>query len=143
MNGQIIRRIILFTIVSCLLLVQFTGSVRSTEQFDLKMNNPFLNFYFDEQSFLLYLENIGDETAYNITISIHIDGFIVFGDEKDFSYKEQPLEPGQKRAIIAMPLVFGFGPIEILYTASALNAEPTSFSLKAFLIGSWPFLWGY
>ena len=101
-----------------------------------------LQFYFDKQSWLLYLENIGDETAYNITISIHMDGFIVFGNE-DFSYREQPLEPGQRRAIIYIPLVFGFGPIKQIYTASAVNANSTSITLKAFLIGPWPFLWGY
>jgi len=141
MKRRVINNIILFATFLSLLSASFVKSARSNEQMDLNSNGPILNFYFDKQSWLLYLENIGDETAFNITILINIEGFIVFGNVEDFSYNEQPLEPGHRRAIIYLPFVFGFGPIEITYTASALNAEPTSFTLKAFLIGPFLFLW--
>ena len=102
-----------------------------------------LQFYFDKESWLLYLENIGDKTAYNITISIHIDGFIVFGNEEDLYVGIPTLEPGNKTSMMFLPFVLGFAPIDIIYTADALNADSTSITLKAFLIGPWPFLWGY
>ena len=53
------------------------------------------------------------------------------------------LEPGIKTSMMFFPFVLGFGPIKIIYTAYALNADSTSITLKAFLIGPWPLLWGY
>ena len=100
--------------------------------------NPILHFYFE--NYILYLENIGDETAYNISISIQLDGFIILGfGNSGFLLGIDTLEPGEEKNIIKIfPLVIGFGPIEIIYTAIALNADTTSITLKAFLIG--PFI---
>lgn len=148
------RRFILvvFSVLSLFILVSLSYSPLFAEEPSINKNSPnlnnyialentipVLNFYFE--NFLLYLENIGDETAYNITISIHINGFIIYGDEDEEDvYGDTTLEPGERRAIIYFPLVFGFGPIKIIYTAEATNAEPKSFTLRAFLIGPYPWL---
>ncbi len=118
-------------------------AIQSNNKNIVEYNNPILHFYFDKQGWNLYLENIGDEIAYNITLSIHIYGLIVFGNEEDYFLRIGSLEPDDRMGIIYFPLVFGFGPIKAIYTADAVNADPTSITLKAFLIGPWPFLWGY
>ena len=92
---------------------------------------------------MLYLENIGDEIAYNITLSVQVYGLIVFGNKDDYILRLGYLEPNDRMGIIYLPLVFGFGPIRILYNAESLNADSTSITLKTFLIGPWPWLWGY
>ena len=47
----------------------------------VECNGAILQFYFDEEAKRLYLRNIGDETAYNVTLLIHIEGFIILGFE--------------------------------------------------------------
>jgi len=136
----IICGVILFFIFSNVISITSADSIIIKDKNNVENNNPILQFYYDEQYWLLYLENIGDETAYNITISIHIDGFIIFGAETDFFYGDFILEPGERRGILFFPLVFGFGPIKIIYTANAANADSTSITLRAFLIGPWPWL---
>lgn len=103
----------------------------------IECNNPILQFYFGEQNKTLFLKNIGNETAYNISISIQLDGFIILGfGNSGFLLGIDNLEPGEEKNIIKIfPLVIGLGPIDIIYTAIALNADSTSITLKAFLIG--------
>jgi hypothetical protein len=137
----IIGIILLFVVTNFIPII--SGNTSNSINNKTIENNLILQFYFDKQNWLLYLENIGDETAYNITISIHIDGFIVFGNEEDLYMGIPTLESGNKTSLIFFPFVLGFGPINIIYTAYALNADSTSITLKAFLIGPWPFLWGY
>ena len=128
---------ILIFIFPNLLSLASADSIIIEDKINVKNNNPILQFIFE--NFILYLENIGDETAYNITISTHIKGFIIVGNE-DNIFGNFSLVPGEKTGIIFFPLVFGFGPIKIIYTANAVNADSTSITLRAFLIGPYPWL---
>ena len=125
--------IILFLISTLIPIISGNSLIPYNEN-----TNPILHFYFENN--ILYLENIGNETAYNISISIQLDGFIILGfGNSGFLLGIDTLEPGEEKNIIKIfPLVIGFGPIEIIYTAIALNADTTSITLKAFLIG--PFI---
>jgi hypothetical protein len=96
-----------------------------------------LQFYFGVQNKTLYLKNIGNETAYNISISIQLDGFIIFGfGNSGFLLGINALKPGEEKNIIKIfPLVLGLGPINITYEAFSLNADSTSITLRGTLIG--------
>ena len=51
------------------------------------------------------------------------------------------LEPDQEMGIGVWPMhVIGIGIIRVIYTASAINADSTSITLKGFIIG--PFIFG-
>jgi len=130
--------IILLFLISTLIPIVSGNSLIPYNEKTVENTNPILHFYFE--NYILYLENIGDETAYNISISIQLDGFIILGfGNSGFLLGIDTLEPGEEKNIIKIfPLVIGFGPIEIIYTAIALNADTTSITLKAFLIG--PFI---
>ena len=98
-------------------------------------NNPILQFYFDEETKRLYLKNIGDEIAYNVTLLIEIEGFIILGFGNNLTVGIDALEPDEETSIVFYPIVIGIGPIKIIHTASAINADSTSITLNAVLIG--------
>ena len=148
------RKIILFVrIIVCLMLVM-TVIIPATaveksksldnnsrdslfsynKKFD-ECNNPILQFYFDEETKRLYLKNIGDEIAYNITLLIEIEGFIILGFGNNPTVGIGALDPDEEISIVFYPIVIGLGPIRIIPTASAINADSTSITLKAVLIG--------
>ena len=97
-------------------------------------NGAILQFYFDEEA-RLYLRNIGDEIAYNVTLLIEIDGFIIFGFGNNLAVGIGTLEPDEEISIVFIPFVIGLGPIRIIHTASAINADSTSITFKGLLIG--------
>ena len=148
------RKIILFvSIIVCLMLVM-TVVIPATaveksksldnnswdslfsynKKFD-ECNNPILQFYFDEETNRLYLKNIGDEIAYNVTLLIEIKGLIILGFGDDLTVGIDTLKPSQEISIVFYPILIGLGPIRIIHTASAINADSTSITLKAVLIG--------
>ena len=101
----------------------------------VESNNAILQFYFAEEDKILYLKNIGDEIAYNITLLIEIKGLIILGFGNDLFSRIDTLEPDEETSIVFYPIVIGLGPIRIIHTASAINADSTSITLKALLIG--------
>jgi hypothetical protein len=98
-------------------------------------NGAILQFYFDEETKRLYLRNIGDEIAYNVTLLIEIEGFIILGFGNHLTVGIDTLEPDEETSIVFYPIIIGIGPIRIIHTASAINADSTSITLKALLIG--------
>ncbi len=136
-NKSIILGFILLFIASQFIPVISGDTFNSHNKNNIENNGPILQFYFDWQNNTLFLKNIGDETAYNISISIQLNGFIILGfGNSGFLLGIDALEPGKEKNIIKIfPLVIGLGPINIIYTAIALNADSTSITLKAFLIG--------
>ena len=133
----IIISIILLFIASSYIPVISGNSSKSYNYKTIENKNPILQFYFDVLNETLYLINIGNETAYNISITIQLDGFIIFGlGNTGFLLSIDALDPGEEKDIIKIfPLVIGLGPIYITYTAIALNADSTSITLKGTLIG--------
>ena len=97
-------------------------------------NGAILQFYFDEETKQICLRNIGNESAHNITISIEIEGPFLLRAGAGFIVVVGVLEPDQSMGI-GLRFVFGIGPIRIIYTASAINADSTSITLKGFIIG--------
>jgi len=140
MKKSIVNMVLLLFLISFFIPIVYGNSLISYNKKTVENTNPILNFYYDKQGWMLYLENIGDETAYNITISIHLKGFIIFGAENENCLGEITLESGERRGILFFPLVFGFGPVKVIYTANAVNADSTSITLRAFLIGPYPWL---
>ena len=51
------------------------------------------------------------------------------------------LSPDEETSIVFYPIVIGIGPIRIIHTACAINADSTSITLKALLIGF--FIFGF
>ena len=64
-----------------------------------------------------------------------IEGFIILGFGNDLFSRIDTLEPDEETSIVFYPIVIGLGPIRIIHTASAINADSTSITLKALLIG--------
>ena len=81
------------------------------------------------------MKNIGDEIAYNVTLLIEIEGFIILGFGNNLTVGIDALEPDEETSIVFYPIVIGIGPIKIIHTASAINADSTSITLNAVLIG--------
>jgi hypothetical protein len=141
--GDIMKNKINVYLIILLFLIPVSLPITTGDSFKyynknfIECNNPILQFYFDEQNKTLFLKNIGDETAYNISISIQLDGFIILGfGNSGFLLGITALEPGEEKYIIKIfPLVLGLGPIYIIYTATAPNADPTSITLKGTLLG--------
>ena len=148
------RKIILFvSIIVCLMLIMTViipaTAVEKSKSLDnnswdplfsynkkiAECNNPILQFYFDEENKHLYLKNIGDEIAYNVTLLFEIKGLIILGFGNNLIAGIGTLEPDEEISIVFYPIVIGLGPIRIIPTASAINADSTSITLKAVLIG--------
>jgi len=90
--------------------------------------------------FSFTIKNVGDETAINVSWSIHFEGGIVFPREQH-SFNNYDLAPDEERTIIFWPsyipedkhLVFGIGRVKITMVANADNAPLVSKSVPGFL----------
>ena len=127
--------IILLFLISILLPITSADSLFSNNKKIAEYNGAILQFYFDEENKSLYLRNIGDETAYNVTYLIEIEGFIILGFGNNLFSMIDTLEPDEEISIVFYPILISLGPIRIIHTASAINADSTSITLKALLIG--------
>jgi len=80
------------------------------------------------------IRNIGDYNALGVNWSIKLDGgFIIFGKESSGN-KPYFIPAGESITISSgFILMLGFGPIEITVTASALNAEKVTKTVKGYL----------
>ena len=134
MKNKAIVYLIIPLILTPLFIPTILGDSLNSCNNKIEFNNPILQFYFDEETLRLYLRNIGDEIAYNVTLLIKIEGFIILGFGNDLTAGIDTLEPDEEISIVFYPIVIGLGPIRIIHTASAINADSTSITLKAVLI---------
>ena len=92
-NKTIAYVIILLCLIPIFIPITSGDSLISSNKNFVEYTNPILQFYFDEENKSLYLKNIGDETAYNITLLIEIEGFIILGFGNDLFSGRGALEP--------------------------------------------------
>jgi hypothetical protein len=79
------------------------------------------------------IKNIGNVTAFNVSWSITVHGFIILGRDSSGDTLE-PLEPGQEITVGQTTLLLGFGYIKLIGKAWADNAPMVSANLTGFLI---------
>jgi hypothetical protein len=87
--------------------------------------------------------NIGDTAAYNISYQMTITGGLIDGIHKSYEGFAEEIQPGNGISVLANN-VFGFGPVDIVITASASNAENVTNIGKGFQFRefTWvPFSW--
>ena len=88
--------------------------------------------------------NIGDEVAYNINYTIDIQGGFNGGINYTITGDTNAIPPHEGKRILIRNFDRGVGPVMVTMTASAMNAETVTTTVKGFQIRcfTWiPFSW--
>jgi hypothetical protein len=88
----------------------------------------------------IHVENIGDATAHNVTItSVSIEGNVIFNFQKTTQWADD-LEPGEIAILDPNSLIIGFGIFTISMTVSCEEGASSTSTVTGLIVGPFIFI---